>query len=298
MLQEIADLGFEWVELSHGIRISLVPGILQAVEEGWIKVSSLHNFCPLPAGVMTAAPNFFEPTSPDSRERQNWVRHTRSTIELAQRVGADRVVCHGGSAHFWLRNPANAIDRWHQKASSDQVLRDPRYQDDLHKHVHRIRRKAERAIPRLLGSLQAVLPQARQHGVRLGMENREGLLELPLDDEIAPLLRSLPTDEVGFWYDAGHARTKSQYGLLNEESLLRANQARLIGAHLKDIDTDGRESMAIGEGTVAWDLLAPYLRQCPVCVVELRPRLTREQAILSRERLEKILAPASDTAAK
>ena len=31
MLKEIADLGFEWVELSHGIRITLVPGVLRAV---------------------------------------------------------------------------------------------------------------------------------------------------------------------------------------------------------------------------------------------------------------------------
>ena len=29
MLQEMAGLGFGHVELSHGIRISLVPGILQ-----------------------------------------------------------------------------------------------------------------------------------------------------------------------------------------------------------------------------------------------------------------------------
>ena len=64
MLQEMADLGFKHVELSHGIRITLVPGILKALQEGVIKVSSLHNFCPLPAGMMHAAPNLFEPSAP------------------------------------------------------------------------------------------------------------------------------------------------------------------------------------------------------------------------------------------
>ena len=34
MLREIRDLGFEYAELSHGIRISLLPGILQAVDAG------------------------------------------------------------------------------------------------------------------------------------------------------------------------------------------------------------------------------------------------------------------------
>ena len=32
MLQEIRDLGFEYAELSHGIRLSLVPGIMDAVD--------------------------------------------------------------------------------------------------------------------------------------------------------------------------------------------------------------------------------------------------------------------------
>ena len=36
MLREIRDLGFEYAELSHGIRVSLVPGIIDAVEAGVI----------------------------------------------------------------------------------------------------------------------------------------------------------------------------------------------------------------------------------------------------------------------
>ena len=44
MAKEIASLGFEYAELSHGIRITLVPGILRAVEEGVIKITSTHNF--------------------------------------------------------------------------------------------------------------------------------------------------------------------------------------------------------------------------------------------------------------
>ncbi len=63
MAREMADLGFSHIELSHGIRITLVPGILRAVEEGVVKVGSAHNFCPLPMGVFKAAPNLFEPSS-------------------------------------------------------------------------------------------------------------------------------------------------------------------------------------------------------------------------------------------
>ena len=77
MLREIRDLGFEYAELSHGIRLGLMPGILEAVDAGEIKISSLHNFCPLPMGVNHASPNLYEfPTS--DRANASWRSNTRS----------------------------------------------------------------------------------------------------------------------------------------------------------------------------------------------------------------------------
>src|SRR5436309_14725919 len=83
MLREIRDLGFEYAELSHGVRISLLPGVFQAVEAGEIKISSLHNFCPLPMGVNHAAPNIFIFTADNPRERENALNNTLKTIETA-----------------------------------------------------------------------------------------------------------------------------------------------------------------------------------------------------------------------
>src|SRR6266436_8613513 len=97
MLREIRDLGFEYAELSHGIRISLLPGILQAVDAGEIKISSLHNFCPLPMGVEHAAPNIFKFTADNPRERENAFKHTLKTLETAVRVKAPLIVLHLGS---------------------------------------------------------------------------------------------------------------------------------------------------------------------------------------------------------
>src|SRR6476646_2775736 len=94
MLREIRELGFEYAELSHGIRISLLPGILEAVEAGEIKISTLHNFCPLPIGVNQPAPNLYQFSSQDPRERESAFRHTIKTIETAARVKAQLVVLH------------------------------------------------------------------------------------------------------------------------------------------------------------------------------------------------------------
>src|ERR1041385_9256687 len=97
MLREIRELGFEYAELSHGTRISLVPGILDAVEAGEIKISSLHNFCPLPMGVNNAAPNLFQFSAERPRERELAERYTIKTLELAERVKAPLIVLHLGS---------------------------------------------------------------------------------------------------------------------------------------------------------------------------------------------------------
>src|SRR5437762_7952186 len=92
MLFEIRRMGFEHAELSHGIRITLVEGILAAIKAGDIKVSSLHNFCPLPVGVMHAAPNIYLLSSPDERESNRAITHTLRTFEFAAKCGAKAVV--------------------------------------------------------------------------------------------------------------------------------------------------------------------------------------------------------------
>src|SRR5512147_2129406 len=97
MLREIRDLGFTHAELSHGTRISLLPGILEAVDAGEIQISSLHNFCPLPMGVTYAAPNLYQFSAERQRERELAERYTLKTIEFAARVKAPAVVLHSGS---------------------------------------------------------------------------------------------------------------------------------------------------------------------------------------------------------
>jgi hypothetical protein len=65
MLNEVRELGFEYAELGHGTRLSLLDGVQQAVAAGEIKISSLHNFCPLPLGAMGPSPDYYLPSSRD-----------------------------------------------------------------------------------------------------------------------------------------------------------------------------------------------------------------------------------------
>src|SRR3954471_15201946 len=142
MLREMAALGFEYAELSHGIRITLVPGILRAVEEGVVKISSTHNFCPLPTGVVQAAPNLFEPSSREHREHDQWLRHTKRSLDFAAQVKARALVCHLGSVTFFWFNPARAIRKYLEAHSDAGRTPDDRiYQTLLQKSLAKLRKR-------------------------------------------------------------------------------------------------------------------------------------------------------------
>src|SRR6478672_7405879 len=92
MLQEILDLGFDRVELGHGIRLTLMEGIQRMFDQGKVRFSSLHNFCPLPVEITRASPDCYILSSPDQRERDRALRLTFQTLDFAARLAAPIVV--------------------------------------------------------------------------------------------------------------------------------------------------------------------------------------------------------------
>ena len=238
MLQEMADLGFEYVELSHGIRILLLPGILQAVEEGVIQVSSTHNFCPLPAGVLKAAPNLFEPSNTDPREHQQWLRQTKRSLDFARQVKARALVCHLGSVVFFWFNPGAKLRAyWEKHPGLVAAAEDKPYQRKLARALAKIRRRMPPYWARTQASVKEILGYAAEQGVSLGLENREKFEELPIDADFPEFLASLP---------AGAARR-----------LLARHRPRPIEAAAGD----DRPPRASGEKRFAPDRIPPPRRQ-------------------------------------
>src|SRR5437773_10866162 len=98
MLREIkAKLGFDLIELGHGIRMSLMPGIQKMFDAGEVRFSSLHNFCPLPVEVMAASPDCYKFSAAQPSERDRAVKQTLQTLDFAERLNAPFVVLHCGS---------------------------------------------------------------------------------------------------------------------------------------------------------------------------------------------------------
>lgn len=291
LLQEIAGLGFEWVELSHGIRITLVPGILRAVEEGVIKVSSCHNFCPLPTGVMHAAPNLYMPSSRDARERDMWRRQSKRTIDFAQQVGAAKVVMHLGSVEFFWFNPARKIEAYAEGQPGADLSQDEAYAKVRDKALAKLRARLPAYWQNTRQSLADLLPYAEQKGVRLGFENRERFEELPLDADHAELIADLGKPAVcGYWHDTGHARIKQNLGLLNHREHLELNAGNAIGFHLHDVNAEGHDHHAIGTGTVDFEMVSSFWRPEHTLVIELSPRLTVDEVLVSKRRVEELVA--------
>ena len=290
MLAEMASLGFEYAELSHGVRLVLVPGILKAVEEGVIRISSTHNFCPLPTGISHAAPNLFEPSATESREHDQWLRHTKRSLDFAAQVKARVLVCHLGSVRFFWFNPGERLRRFLHGTPPAGVASDPSYGPRLAKARARLRRRMEPFWARTQASVGEILGHAAQRGVRLGFENREKFEELPLDEDYPAFLAGLPAGApAGYWHDTGHAAIKQEMGVLDQRTHLAGLADRLVGFHLHDVDAAGHDHQPVGSGRIDFAMIGGFWRPEHVLVIELSPRVDEAGVRASKARVEALL---------
>jgi sugar phosphate isomerase/epimerase len=287
----MAALGFEYIELSHGVRITLVPGILRAVEDGAIKISSTHNFCPLPTGVVQAAPNLFEPSVLEAREHEQWLRHTRRSIDFAAQVKSSVLVCHLGSVAFFWLNPARKLRSYARRHPQAAIPQDEKYRSLLEKSRVKLRKRMGPYWERTKQSVNEVLAYAKQKGVRLGFENREKFEELPVDEDFPSFLSGLPADaSAGYWHDTGHADIKQTMGMIDHRLQLDLLKSRLLGFHLHDVNADGQDHQPVGTGHIDFKMVSSFWRPEHVLVLELSPRTTVEGVKISKERIDGLLA--------
>jgi sugar phosphate isomerase/epimerase len=271
MLREIRELGFDHAELSHGTRISLLPGALEAVEAGEIKISSLHNFCPLPIGVNNSAPNIYRLSAEKPQERENAHRYTRKTIEMAARLKAPLVVIHYGSMDMkdYTDKLLGMLERGERET--------PKYEKLCEEVIRKREAIKEGYIERANALLKRVLPLAEELGVKLGIENREALEELPLEPDYPFLFKALGSAAPVYWHDVGHAQIKENLGFLNHAFHLESQRERLYGFHVHDVQFPGRDHCAPGTGMVDFAALKPMVKPEHLKVFEFSPGLTVEE---------------------
>jgi sugar phosphate isomerase/epimerase len=272
MLREIRELGFEYAELSHGTRISLMPGILEAVDAGEMRISTLHNFCPLPMGVNHSAPNLYQFSDERPRERELAHKHTLKTLDFAVRVKAQLVVLHVGSIEM--------------KGYTDKLLEmleagekeSPKYIKLCAEVSEKRAKKKKDFWARTLESLKKIVPEAESRGLRLGIENREALEELPIETDYDFLFKEITSPSLVYWHDTGHAQIKENLGFINHRLHLESRRDQLAGFHIHDVQFPGRDHCPPGSGMIDFAALKPSVKPIHIKVFEFSPAMTLEDA--------------------
>ncbi|HVV00666.1 MAG TPA: sugar phosphate isomerase/epimerase [Verrucomicrobiae bacterium] len=272
MLREIRDLGFEYAELSHGTRVGLVPGIIEAVEAGEMKISSLHNFCPLPMGVTRAAPNLYQFSDERPRERELAERYTLKTFEFASRVSARMVVTHSGSIEMkdYTSRLLDLAGRGERNT--------PAYEKVRGEFLEKLPKRKRAYCERMRECLGKILPRAESRGIRLGIENRQALEELPIESDYPELFQQLSSPALAYWHDIGHAQIKENLGFLDHARHLASLEGKLAGFHIHDVQFPGKDHCEPGAGQVDFTTLKRFVRAEHIKVFEFSPSLTAEQA--------------------
>ncbi len=283
MLREIRALGFEYVELSHNTRISLVPGIIEAVESGEVRISSLHNFCPLPIGVEPDAPDTFKLSDIRVRHRELAIQHTKKTIDLAARLRAQVVILHLGSVDIkdYTHKLVQLVEHG-QRGTARYV----RFCTEANRVL---RKKTGPAMQRVRDGIKALLDYAGPRGVRLAIENREALDLLPADADLPGLFQQFPN--LGYWHDTGHAQVKENLGFIHQAYQLELLHQHLVGMHIHDVQFPARDHYVPGTGTVDFAALAPALKQGVIKVFEFSSGLTPDQVQAGIAYVKRIFGP-------
>jgi sugar phosphate isomerase/epimerase len=127
--------------------------------------------------------------------------------------------------------------------------------------------------------------------VKLGIENREALEEIPFDNEFEDFFREFSSPSVVYWHDIGHAQIKENLGFIGHRQHLESMSERLYGFHVHDVKFPGRDHQAPGSGMVDFAGLAPLVRPNHLKVFEFSPSMTPQEAERGVEHVKHLWGP-------
>lgn len=281
VIEEVKTAGFDTVELDFALSQDFVDGILAMKERGEIRVSSLHNMCPLPPEIPPekASPDHYSLSSSDEDERKRAVRIAMNTLLYAKRFGAGAVVMHAG------RVPTRDLMR-----ELAGMMDDPeRFSELRRKMVEKRGEDAKGCLDNVIRSLKELAPFAADLGVAIGIENRYYYREIPTIDELGEIFGRFRKGELYYWHDTGHAEVFDRLGLSSHKELLRRFSDRLIGMHLHDIIGPMTDHLPPGTGTFDFSTVKPYIRPGTILVMEVHGPASPEELRRGADHLIKVL---------
>ena len=277
MIEEILELGFSNIELSHGMTVAKIPGLRKAFAAGRFSCSGVHNYFPSPVEVMIDAPDAYEYTSHRPFERKRAMEMTLKTLELAAEFQAEYMVLHMGSVPL---KPA----KFTKPLTKLVTAGEQRTACYVKKKISFIK-KREKVAPlyyyRAIEALELLAPKAEEYGVKLAIESRSRFEDMPDEREMVRLqehFRDHPW--IGYWHDFGHVQLKHNLGLLDHHEWLGTVRPSIIGGHVHDVQWPARDHRTPFTGSLDYASILPFFPEnCPL-VWELSP--TREAEEIKR----------------
>jgi sugar phosphate isomerase/epimerase len=249
MIEEILnDTGLTEIELGYDLRMDLVEGVTKMVASGAVTVSSLHNFCPVPAGASMGHPEIWLLASKEHRVRESAIVNTRRTIEFAGELGASAVVCHAGY-----------VDMKHMTRDLVRLIRDDKqfskkYEKRKDKMLLLREKKAPEQIEILKDSLDALIPALEAANVTLGLENLPTWEAIPTEVEMDRLSQHFEGKPIGYWHDMGHGQIRQNLGLITHRRWLEKLGPALCGMHVHDVSDQVRDHVMPPHGCIDFNL--------------------------------------------
>jgi len=285
LIEEARRLGFDCLELSHSLDVATVMGLLEASEKGEFTAISLHNFCPaiqwLPFS--RPGPDIYSPSSLDRGERAMAVKKTKETIDMAERFGAKVVVMHSGRVEMRRLTPA-LIELYDAGEKGSRT-----YEKIKGKLLVKREKRRSRHLDVLYRSLSELVAYSEPKGVKIGIENRYLLEDIPFFDEIKLILDKFEGSNVCYWHDVGHAQCCEELDVMPQESFLRMYSDRMVGIHLHDVIgvSDHRVPLA---GEFDFTKLKPHLTKETIKVVEAFVPAPEEDVVRGMQYIRECLA--------
>jgi sugar phosphate isomerase/epimerase len=283
LVAETKKLGFGALELNVEVPEHYLGEALVSVENNEISISSLHNYCPklssLPHG--RSIYSGYVINSDDEHERKLAVEYSKKTIEWAHRLSAKAVVMHLGEI---ATDPSG---RDFAKYVSVFGIKGKLY-DGYWNAIAKDRASKSRVyLEKLMRSLDELLPFAADKKILLGMENRFYYHEMPNTEEVERLLDVYKGAPIGYWHDSGHAEIFVRQGWVkNHVDFLSPFKGRTIGMHLHDVRSLS-DHFAPGSGDLDFSLIAPFVTDQVLLVIEAHPKCSSSQVSESADCLEK-----------
>ena len=283
LLAELNDLGFNAVQLDCKITEKLLIQMESQFRTD-MKVVSVHNFCPVPPGVLqeNADADLFLLSSIYKDEREEAVKNTISTIELASDLEIPVVVLHLG--YVDVKDESKRLFdfyRWGEREF-----------EAFGKLVIELRGKRERKQQKyqdaVLFSLDKLNKRAMDLDILLALENRPRYHQIPDFYELELFFAEFKGGNLRYWHDTGHAAIQEKVGILKQERLLKTYSEQLIGIELHDVKALD-EYLPPGTGELDFKEILEYVPGEAVKVLEIQKAENEEEVIEGRKIVEEIL---------